>query len=463
MPINDPLPFRAPQQDGPVVVSVSNVNSVISSILKGDRRLNNVRVKGEISQFTRNAKSGHWYFTIKDATAVLKCVMFTFNQGNVQFQPAVGMTVICTGSIDVYAPNGEYSLKCTNILPEGEGAQAAALQALKNRLEAEGLFAQKRPIASRPKKIAVITSGSGAAFKDITDVITDRYPLVKLVLVPTQVQGETAPMQIANAIRRAAAIGADTLIIGRGGGATDTLEAFNTEIVVRAIYESPIPTISAVGHGINISLADFAADRYAPTPSAAANDATPDIKMYIAGLDDMKRRLSQNMQRRLAEHERDVAARAELIRALTPMTRINALQQYTDSLDNAIKTGIHNRLSAAERGIDAKAGVITALSPEARLNALQQRVDGIEGSIKANIRNRLTTADNGVTAAAEMIAALNPLAILARGYSVTESGGRIITSVNDISSGDAVSIRLADGKFTAQVTSIERNDNTDGI
>lgn len=439
MPINDHAESNEPKR-APLVVSVSNVNNVIASLLKSDVRLNNISVRGEISQFTKNAKSGHYYFSLKDASSVLNCVMFSFMAQYLKFQPKVGMTVICKGSIEAYTPNGSYSLKCSAITPDGEGEQAVALQELKNRLEAEGLFAQKRTIPTQPKKIAVITSGSGAAFKDIQDVLTDRYPLVKLVLVPTQVQGDTAPRQIANAIKRAATIGADTLIIGRGGGATETLEAFNTEIVVRAIYNSPIPTISAVGHGINISLADFAADKYAPTPSAAACDASPDINMYKAALNDTLRRLSRNMKDRFIQLDKQVDAKSELIRALSPNVKLDNMQQRVDSLQRSISSGLANRLNSNEKSIKA-----------------------IQQSLSTNINNRLSSAEKSINASAEIISALNPLAILSRGYSATESKGRIISSVEDLSSGDELKIRLSDGIVTAQVTSIERNNDTNGI
>ena len=413
MPIND-----LPAMGAPPVVTVSQVNNVVASVVKADRRLADVCVKGEISQFTRNAKSGHLYFTIKDSSSTLKCVMFAFNARSLRFQPQVGMTVICKGAVGVYVPYGDYSLQCTAILPEGEGAQAAALEELKRRLEAEGLFSQHRPIPAAPRCIAVVTSPTGAALQDIINVISRRYPLTRLVVVPTQVQGAAAPQLIAAAIKRAATTGADTIIFGRGGGATDDLEAFNSEIVARAVFASPIPTISAVGHQINSTVADLAADKYAPTPSAAAEIAVPDISMYGAALDDTRRRLSRNMQQRFRELESSVGSKAELVRALSPEARLSALQQRVEGLNSAIRANVHNRLSAAERGVNASAGVISAL---------------------------------------------NPLAILARGYSVTESGGRILDTVEGLSSGDELRIRLADGTVTAQVMSIERNNNTDGI
>ncbi len=400
------------------VVTVSQVNNVISSLLSNDARLSRVAIKGELSSFTRHYQSGHLYFALKDAKTMINGVMFADSAAQLNFEPAVGMTVICYGSIVIHAASGKYQIKCFSMRQEGEGEQAAALEELKRRLAAEGLFEQHRPIPAKPKKIAVVTSAGGAALQDIITTIDRRYPLVKLIVIPAQVQGAAAPQSIAAGIRKAAQTDADTIILGRGGGASDDLSAFNAEIVARAIYESPIPTISAVGHEINFTVADLTADMRAATPTAAAELAVPDIAVIYSSINESHRRLQQSMARKLDACDRALEAKSELIRALSPQARLSAFEQRVDSLSNSISRSIHNRLDSAERSV-------------------------------------LSNAD--------MISALNPMSVLARGYSVTESNGRILSTIDGIENGDKLDIRLADGTITASVLAVERNNNTDGI
>ncbi len=391
----------------PPVVSVSQVNRVVGMLIKGDKRLQNVAVKGEISNFTRHYRTGHLYFTLKDEQTQLKAVMFAGNAAGLRFSPEDGDNVVCYGEITVYEPSGVYQIRCAHMEKDGEGEQAAALEELKKRLAEEGLFSRKRPILTIPKRIAVVTSAGGAALQDVINIISRRYPLVTLVVIPAQVQGVGAAESVARAIGRAQTTGADTIIFGRGGGSSEDLGAFNAEIVARAVYNSSIPTISAVGHETDFTLADLAADMRAPTPSAAAELAVPDAAVMLSALEGMQRRIGANTRRCIAEQESRLGYLAEVTRARSPHNRMGLLSQRLDSLSQTIHDKLHSKLDRAEQRLSASA---------------------------------------------EMISALNPLAVLVRGYSVTLCGGSVVTDAAQLSKGDEVEIRLAKGSVMAEIT-----------
>ena len=398
------------QRSNPPVVTVSQVNRVVSMLIKGDRRLANVAVRGEISNFTRHYKTGHLYFTIKDEQTQLKAVMFAGNARGLEFSPENGDKVICYGAVTVYERSGVYQINCAEMVRDGEGEQAQALEELKKRLADEGLFSRKRPLPQMPKKVAVITSAGGAALQDVINVISRRCPIVKLVVIPAQVQGADAPSSVANAIAKAQTTGADTIIFGRGGGSSEDLSAFNTEIVARAVYNSAIPTISAVGHETDFSIADMAADMRAPTPSAAAELAVPDISVILSAIEGIEKRAAGSVKRCIAANESVLGYRSELIHARSPQNRINALSQKLESMAGNITGRMHTSLEMAERRLAANA---------------------------------------------ELISALNPLGVLVRGYSVTYSKDRIITNAEQLDKGDELTIRLAEGRVKATVTETE--------
>ena len=395
----------------PPVVTVSQVNRVVGMLIKGDKRLGNVAVRGEISNFTRHYKTGHLYFTLKDEQTQLKAVMFAGNASALRFDPENGDKVICYGAITVYEPNGVYQINCSYMEKDGEGEQAAALEELKKRLAEEGLFSRKRPIPSMPEKIAVITSAGGAALQDVINIISRRYPPVKLVVIPAQVQGVGAAESVAKALYRAQDTGADTIIFGRGGGSSEDLGAFNSEIVARAVYNSAIPTISAVGHETDFTVADLAADMRAPTPSAAAELAVPDAAAILSAIDGMERRIGAYTRRCISENESMLGYRSE---------------------------------------------VITALSPKNRIAMLSQRLESVSQSISAKAHGAVERAEGTLSANAEKISALNPMAVLVRGYSVTYRDGVIVTDAAELHEGDEVDIRLANGSAKAKVTQTER-------
>ncbi len=396
-----------PISSNPPVVSVSQVNRAVGMLINGDKRLQNVAVKGEISNFTCHYRTGHLYFTLKDEHTQLKAVMFAGNAASLRFTPKDGDKVICRGVITVYEPNGVYQIKCSAMEQDGAGEHAAALEELKKRLAAEGMFVRKRPIPAMPKKIAVVTSAGGAALQDIINIISRRYPVVTLTVIPARVQGVGAAESVAAAINLAQTTGADTLIFGRGGGSSEDLSAFDSELVARAVFNSSIPTISAVGHETDITVADLTADMRAPTPSAAAELAVPDGAALISAIDGIQRRMGNYAKRCISYHERNLEYRSELIKSR---------------------------------------------SPENRIKLLEQRLESTSSSIRSKTQEKLRRAEAQLSSHAEMISALNPMAVLVRGYSVTYCGEKIITDSAQLHSGDVLNIRLAKGSAKAVVT-----------
>lgn len=393
----------------PPVVSVTQVNRVVGMLIKGDRRLANVAVRGEISNFTRHYKTGHLYFTLKDESTQLKAVMFAGNAAHLEFDPDNGDKVVCYGAITVYEPNGVYQINCSDMEPDGAGEQAKALEELKKRLAAQGLFDQKRPLPKLPKCVAVITSAGGAALQDVINIVSRRCPVVKLIVIPAKVQGEGADISVAAALNRAQDTDADVIIFGRGGGSAEDLSAFNSEVVARAVYSSRIPTISAVGHETDFSVADLVADMRAPTPSAAAELAVPEISVISAAIEGTMEQIRAGYLRRLSESERSLEAQMALISALSPRSRLNNAEQRLDELTVRIRTGMHNRLDRAEQSLKATASVISAL---------------------------------------------DPLGVMARGFSLTSNEKGIVTASSQLSVGDSVTVKLSEGSVKASVTEI---------
>ncbi len=393
------------------VYTVAQSNGYLKQLLDGDVQLKSIFVRGEISNFVHHMKSGHFYFTLKDGKSALKCVMFQWNVRHLRFLPGNGMSVIVFGSVQLYDRDGVCQIYCTDIQPDGVGALYMAFEQLKERLDREGLFdpAHKRPLPPLPRRIGMVTSKSGAALQDVRNVLSRRYPIGELVLIPALVQGEGAPESICAGIARAQTAGLDLLIVGRGGGSLEDLWAFNDERVARAIYASRIPVISAVGHEVDTTIADFAADLRAPTPSAAAELAAPDISGLRAALLEQKKRMERGVLRRMEEAE--------------------------------------TRLEQEKRRLQA-------CSPERSLAAA--------GSRFLELRERLRKQGTQLTArpAAELfrletaLEALSPLRVLSRGYTITFADNRVVSSVSQLEPGTPVQIKLADGSAEARITAV---------
>ena len=392
------------------VLTVSQLNRYVKMLLESDPRLTPVYVSGEISNFVNHYKSGHLYFSLKDDTALVKAVMFRTYAARLPFKPENGMKVILRARVSLYEKDGAYQLYVEEMQPDGVGALQLAYEQLKKRLEAEGLFdaARKRPLPPYPTRVGVITSPTGAAVQDILNILKRRYPLAQVVFTPVLVQGENAPPQLVEALTRMnEQQAADVIIIGRGGGSLEELWAFNDEMLCRAVAASGIPVISAVGHETDFSLCDFAADLRAPTPSAAAELAVPDMTEL-------------SMQLRQREVQLAVLARAKVqggVAALSVLRAKRALATPTFYVEQA---GM--RLDLLTRAFTATANTITQ-SAAARFAAATAKLD-----------------------------ALSPLKVLSRGYTIaTGTDGTPLKSVSAVTVGDSIHLRLSDGTLDCTV------------
>ncbi len=385
-----------------MVMTVSELNGHIKSLIEGDPMLTRVSVKGELSNY-KIYPSGHHYFTMKDSDCAIRCVMFRSAAGKLRFRPESGMKVTAVGRVSVYPRDGAYQLYVTELTPEGAGDLQVAFEQLKAKLEAEGLFdrAHKKPLPAFPKTVAVITSGAGAAVHDIIRVMQKRWPAAKIVLLPVRVQGVEAPPEIVGALRYANRwrVG-DVIITGRGGGSIEDLWAFNDERVARAIYESEIPVISAVGHEPDVTISDYVADRRAATPSNAAEIAVPDELEVREAIESRSVRLSQAMRKKLEALSRrldDIAARPAL----------RDPEVYLANKRMALDYGRTALVSAYEKRLDSKRHAAATLA--AKLDAL------------------------------------SPLKVLERGYSIAQKNGKTLRRTADVSTGDAIEVTLPDG------------------
>lgn len=394
----------------PFTVSVSQLNRKISLMLKGERSFSDLCVKGEISNLTIHYKSGHIYFSLKDEASSVKAVMFRSFAEKLAFLPEDGMSVIVRGSVQCYEKDGVYQIYASEIIPDGIGVQTAALEQLRIRLEKEGLFSQKRNLPDFPEKICVITAETGAAVQDIINIIGRRYPIAEIILLPVLVQGENAPDSIVSAFQKSGRTGAELIIFGRGGGSAEDLSAFNDERVVRAVFDSSIPTISAVGHETDVTLSDFAADLRAPTPSAAAELAVPDISEILSSIIGMSEHLRLRINDIIDRYSTSVQILSDKIQLKNPFYTISANEQRLSAIDAEIKDRFTKLVSEKEYNLSEKAAVISAL---------------------------------------------NPLSVLMRGYSITYKDKKVISSASEVSAGDEIQIRLNNGKITAVVKQTE--------
>ena len=394
------------------VITVSQLNRYVKSLLEGDPHLASVYVSGEISNFTNHYKSGHLYMTLKDEGAVVKAVMFRGSASKLRFEPQNGMKVIVRARVSLYDKDGAYQIYIEEMQPDGVGALQVAYEQLKARLAAEGLFDERRkkPLPPFPARVGVITSPTGAAVRDILNVLGRRFPLAKVVFVPVLVQGEGAPPQLISALNRMnAAKAADVIIIGRGGGSIEELWAFNDEGVARAVAASAIPVISAVGHETDFTICDFAADLRAPTPSAAAELAVPDSGQLLELLENRKGVLRRDLRRILEQESKRLKGLKERRCLSTPLYMVE-------------EQGI--KLDAFTRRL-ASAGQLTVGKADRTLAALSAKLD-----------------------------ALSPLKVLSRGYAVALRQGHPLTSVTQTAPGEDLSLKVADGSVNCRVTDV---------
>ncbi len=397
---------------GREALTVSELNARIKGLIESDPALGSVCVRGELSHY-KLYPSGHHYFTLKDAESCLRCVMFRSAASKLRFRPESGMGVTVCGRVSVYPRDGAYQLYCEELIPEGAGDLQLAYEQLKERLRREGLFdpAHKKPIPRYPERIAVITSSAGAAVHDIIRVLRKRWPVAKVLLLPVRVQGVEAPPEIVGAIRYANRHRlADLIITGRGGGSIEDLWAFNDERVARAIYESELPVISAVGHEPDVTIADFVADLRAATPSNAAELAVPDMSELREALSAARARLDQAVNRRLSERR---------------------------------------------KGLEELASRRVMQSPTGFIDQRRLELDSIRLRLDAAATARLGRERQEFSRLAAKLDALSPLKVLGRGYSIAlDAGGRAVKDAGRLSPGERLELRFSKGSASCLVESV---------
>lgn len=410
---------------------------------------------GELSNFSAPV-SGHWYFTLKDARAQVKCAMFRGNNQRVTFRPANGNQVLVKARLSLYEPRGDYQLIIESMQPEGDGRLQQQFEQLKMKLAGEGLFAQtlKKALPEQPKRVGIITSKTGAALHDILNVLKRRDPGLPVVIYPTMVQGEGASISIAQAIGRAnARQECDVLIVGRGGGSLEDLWAFNEEIVARTIAASQIPIISAVGHEVDVTIADFVADMRAPTPSAAAELVSRDLSVQMQKITQRQQHLRHAMRHYLSQRQSLLVRWQHRLDRQHPQVQLNQQSQRLDELRSRLERAMRKQISDRQQHVHRNEYKLALHSPAQRLEKMSSQLAAHQRRLQDAMDRRLVKAHHQLAMATEKLDAVSPLATLARGYSITRhENGQVIRSAAQVKTGDTLQTTLADGEIRSTVT-----------
>lgn len=435
------------------IFTVSRLNSEVRLLLENEMGI--VWLVGEISNFSAPV-SGHWYFTLKDSRAQVKCAMFRGNNRRVTFKPQNGNQVLVKARLSLYEPRGDYQLIIENMQPEGDGRLQQEFDELKMKLAAEGLFAQssKQPLPENPTRVGVITSKTGAALHDILDVLKRRDPTLPIVIYPSIVQGDTAAISIAQAIGRAnERKECDVLIVGRGGGSLEDLWCFNNEILARTIAASQIPIVSAVGHEVDVTIADFVADMRAPTPSAAAELVSRDNNHKVLSLKQKRQHLRQAMLQYLTDHKSSLNMLERKLERKHPSYQLQQQSQRLDELEQRLRVAMNQRLSGNSRTMVNLDHRLALHNPQRKLNQLQSELSSSKAKLFDAMDRQLLLSRHQLALAAEKLDTVSPLATLKRGYSITQlENGDVVTDANKIKTGDVLITRLADGNIRSTVS-----------
>ncbi|KAB7708810.1 exodeoxyribonuclease VII large subunit [Bacillus aerolatus] len=443
-------------------LTVKALTKYIKRKFDADPHLTNVLVKGEISNF-KSHSSGHMYFTLKDDKARILAVMFSSANRSLKFQPENGMQVLITGDITVYEAGGQYQIYVKSMQPDGMGSLYLAFEQLKKKLEKEGLFDEnkKRALPAYPKIIGIVTSPTGAAVRDIITTIQRRYPVAEMLIYPALVQGGNAAPSIVSAIQQANRDErADVLIVGRGGGSIEELWAFNEEEVAKAIRSSIIPVISAVGHETDITIADFAADRRAPTPTAGAEMAVPHLEEVLEKVFVRKTRIIRAMSEKIRRERKryETARNSYIIRNPQALYRQQAerLDRLTEMLSKEQTVYIKN--TAAK--ISDLTSRLQRSHPEKKIQEANRQMNRLDASLAREMTLLLKNKEEVFRRQVSMLHALSPLKIMDRGYSlVYNEKNKLVKSSSDVQTGEQLKVQLADGSLTCQIQSIEVKNN----
>lgn len=390
------------------ILTVSQINRYISFKFKEDKKLYGLLVSGEISNFTNHARTGHLYFTLKDNETSIKAVMFSNMASRLNFAPKNGMRVIISANVQVYERDGAYQLYVNDMQPDGIGAMYLAIEQLKEKLLYEGLFdeAHKKTLPEFPRKIGIITSIDAAALQDMLNILSRRYPIAEVTIFPALVQGINAPLSLCKAVEHADKSGMDLLICGRGGGSLEDLMAFNDEQLARVIYNCNTPIISAVGHETDTTISDLTADLRAPTPSAAAELAVPDIISIYNNISLLEKALTSAFETQL-------------------YAKYHKLEAFEKRIEHAV--------------------------PFSKIKLLKEKLDTAEKNLDSAYKIKLALYNNLLSEKAALLDGLNPMKTLSRGYSLVYKNSKLVKSVNSLSSGDKINIQLSDGEIAANI------------
>lgn len=418
-------------------ITVTEVNKYIKEVINDDLLLKKVYLKGEISNFKAHSR-GHFYFTLKDENSRINAVMFSFNNRNMKFTPYDGMKVLVTGKIDVYEASGAYQIYVEEMLEDGIGALYVAFEQLKEKLAKEGLFdkSKKKKIRRIPNRIGIVTSPTGAAIKDILTTIKRRYPVCETILFPALVQGDNAAGDIANKIKLANALRdkleLDTLIVGRGGGSLEDLWPFNEEVVARAIYDSDIPVISAVGHEIDITISDYVADLRAPTPTAAAELAVPDINTIITYLDTATSRSYNALNNIISVNYKKLDNIKNSYILSRPLSMYEIKEQKLDNLIDNLNKAITKTIDSVKVKLFTIKNSYILNNPDMLYKYSGQKLNHIISKLEV----------------------LNPLNTLNRGYAIVKKDNKVLSSIKNVNEGENITISLKDGNIESKIIKV---------
>ncbi|TPW25411.1 exodeoxyribonuclease VII large subunit [Marinobacter nauticus] len=447
-PVSTPYPDTRPR-----ALTVSELNHQARHLLESS--FMQVWVEGELSGFSRPS-SGHWYFSLKDQKCQIRCAMFRGANQRIRTLPREGDQIRIRGKVTLYENRGDFQIIVEHLEPAGLGALQQAFEALKARLQGEGLFdpARKKPIPATPRHIGVVTSPTGAAIHDILTVLKRRCPAIPVTLYPTAVQGQPATADIVQAIDRAQQHGlADVLIIGRGGGSLEDLWCFNEEAVARAIAACPIPTVSAVGHEVDVTIADFVADLRAPTPSAAAEKISPDQQDWLRRLTEQQGRLGQSARRLLQRLDNQLGHLSARLR--DPRRELLEKAQRMDELELRLNKAIRDRLDQQKQKTDYLLQRMSAQSPRRTLKTVREQTQRLEERLTLATRHQLRQKDERLQHIAQTLHVVSPLATLGRGYAIVkDDNDRIVRKAGDLETGSQITARLGHGSVSARVTEI---------
>ncbi|EHG7613191.1 TPA: exodeoxyribonuclease VII large subunit [Citrobacter sedlakii] len=438
------------------IFTVSRLNQTVRLLL--EQEMGQVWISGEISNFSQPA-SGHWYFTLKDDAAQVRCAMFRNSNRRVTFRPQHGQQVLVRANITLYEPRGDYQIIVESMQPAGEGLLQQKFEQLKATLSAEGLFDQqfKKPLPSPARCVGVITSKTGAALHDILHVLKRRDPSLPVIIYPTAVQGDDAPGQIVRAIELANMRNeCDVLIVGRGGGSLEDLWSFNDERVARAIFASRIPVVSAVGHETDVTIADFVGDLRAPTPSAAAEMVSRNQQELVHQLQSAQQRLGMAMDYFLANRSRRFTQLHHRLQQQHPQLRLARQQTALERLQQRMNIAIDSQLKRSGQQQFRLLQRLNHQNPQPRIHRAQSRVQQLEYRLADTIRARLSATRERFGNAVTHLEAVSPLSTLARGYSVTSSAdGNVLKHTKQVKAGDLLTTRVTDGWVESEVKAVK--------